>query len=312
MKRMSLVIFLFSILAILAAWSVLDKVYISKAMTVHAPSIAENVKVLIIGDSHAQTALNPAFMSDAISLTFSNENYFFSYYKLKWALEKNNAIKAVILGFSYHNLSQEQERVIKERTFFLEHNFLLLDSCGRRIVKEKSTDLFSYFRLKYEFGMPLNFYNNDLLMINFASDKDEYREKIWGGYKNMSTANLTDEQKRKLVAEKNSKDFKLSPLMFEYLAKIISLCNENKITLYLLNTPIHELYFERYTKETVDNFIRAADSLKKENGAVYLDYQRYLQDDSFFYDGEHLNESGAEIFSHLIDSIIYAGARDAF
>ncbi|MDD3804198.1 MAG: hypothetical protein PHW02_07440 [bacterium] len=304
MKRLQVIIFSAAVMTVLFFWSLINTQLINKAMTVHSPEIKENVRVLIAGDSHTQTALNPGLMTNAASFTYSNENYFFTYYKLKWALEKNNTVKAVILGFSYHNLSREQERVIKDRTFFLEHNFLLLDSCGRRIVKEKSEDLFNYFRLKYEFGLPLNFYNNDLLMINFASNKKEYAVKIWGGYKNMTTANLTDEHKKKLAVEKNTKNLDSSLLMREYLEKISLMCEKRGITLYLVNTPMHDLYFERYTKKTIDDYLDIADSIKTADKAVYLDFRSYLAEDSFFYDGEHINESGAGIFSEMIDSIV--------
>ncbi|MGE3062075.1 MAG: hypothetical protein AB7T10_00345 [bacterium] len=311
MKRASLVIFIISVTAVLIAWSLLNRSLINKAMTIHAPEIGGNVKTLIMGDSHAQTALDPSLMKDAISLTYSNENYFFTYYKLKWALERGRNIENVIIGFSIHNLTDAQERVIKERTFFLEHGFLLLDDYGKNIVKKKSSDLYNYFKLKYEFGAPMNFYNNDLLLINFASDKEEFREKIWGGYKKMSSANMTEEQKQKLIKEKNTKDYISSPLMTEYLLKIVSLCEERKISLYLLNTPIHKLYFERYTEETVITFFKDIEFLKENVDFRYLDYQWFMQDDSFFYDGEHLNERGAEIFSRIIDSIVSGGEKSA-
>jgi len=251
-------------------------------------------------------------MKNCFSITFSGENYFFSYYKLKWALKKGKNIKNVILGFSYHNLTDMQENAIIKVPVFLENEFILLDNDGREIVKEESKDLYIYFNLKYIYGIPLNFYDNNHLMINFARDKDEYCIKIWGGYKNMMMTNITEEVIRKMKEEKNTRDYELSPLMIEYLGKIIALCEKNNVTLYLVLTPLNTFYFERYSERTVNNFLTIVDSLKKEDKIQYLDFQRFFEEDSFFYDGEHLNEKGALIFSHLLDSIILIGEEDAF
>jgi hypothetical protein len=285
---------------------------ISKSFESFSPEISDSIETLVIGDSHTQTALNPALMRGCISMSYSDENYFFTYYKLKWALEKEKNIKNVILGFSYHNLSINQENAIKERTFFLEHEFLLLDDYGKLIVKKKSNDLFTYFNMKYVYGLPLNFYNNDHLMINFASDKNEYRVKIWGGYKNMTTANINSEQKSKMIEEKNSRNYEVSDLMVEYLRKIIILCEERNVSLYLVNTPIHQLYYERYSEKTVKRFSSTADSLKTDGRIKYLDFQWFLTADSFYYDGEHLNEAGAEIFSKEMQFILDSEEKNAF
>lgn len=297
-------------IAVIAVWSAVNAKLITRAMTDEHPDLSQ-CETLITGDSHTQTAIDPQLMKNASSLSYSNENIFFTYYKIKWALENGKRIERVILGLSCHSLTDIQEDVIKNRTFFLEHNFLLLDSEGKNAVAGKSKDLLNYFTMKYRFGFPLNFYNNDLLLISFSADKEEFRKKIWGGYKKMETANLSEAEKQKMLSERGTRDYGESALMEEYLEKTIQLCFEKEVKLYLVNTPMNELFYERYSEKTKSSFLREAGLLTDDGRVFYLDMQRAVTEDSLFYDGEHLNETGARIFTPMIDSIIRDREKDA-
>jgi|GEM_PF-6890938 len=97
MKKISTAFFVFILLLIIIFWSLLNRRLISKSFESFSPEISDSIETLVIGDSHTQTALNPALMRGCISMSYSDENYFFTYYKLKWALEKEKNIKNVIL-----------------------------------------------------------------------------------------------------------------------------------------------------------------------------------------------------------------------
>jgi len=60
----------------------------------------DSLKTLILGDSHARTALNPEFIGSACSSAQKAEELEYSYYKLKRALETHEEIENLIITVS--------------------------------------------------------------------------------------------------------------------------------------------------------------------------------------------------------------------
>ena len=63
-----------------------------------------NLNVLILGDSHAGTSLNPDYFKNSKNISLNSESYIPSYLKLKLILQRCT-IDTVLLSFSPHNLS---------------------------------------------------------------------------------------------------------------------------------------------------------------------------------------------------------------
>lgn len=88
----------------------------------------------------------------------------------------------------------------------------------------------------------------------------------------------------------------------EDLLEYISLCKENNIRLIFFQVPEHIsclAYHKKY-----DDFNVYFQKITKESGISYLDYNNMhaypVNTDSLFFDSDHLNFRGAELFSHRL------------
>jgi len=178
-------------------------------------------------------------------------------------------------------------------------------------IEKKSPDLYSYYIAKYYFGIPLNIYKNNYILMNIPKFKNKYFEKIMGGYKEMTSANI-GKQMEKMISEKGKIDYAISPLLAEYTDKLAKLCREKGIIMYIVNTPIYSTFYERYSENLVSSYDSTVQSLLNRNeNLFYLDLRNFTQDTCLFYDGEHLNVDGAKLFSPFINDLV-RGVSDAF
>jgi len=91
-----------------------------------------------------------------------------------------------------------------------------------------------------------------------------------------------------------------------YIRRIIELCASNKLKLAFVYAPVpSKLIIEGET-----DFLTAIDSIAKENSIPFYNYSRAmnLKDDQHFFDQDHLNKAGVEMFNAELLSRI---ARDA-
>jgi len=66
----------------------------------------DDTNILIVGDSHPMSAVNPLYIEGSFNLTAQGENTFETYYRLKYYLEKENLdVQLVVLPFDLHTFS---------------------------------------------------------------------------------------------------------------------------------------------------------------------------------------------------------------
>lgn len=106
-------------------------------------------------------------------------------------------------------------------------------------------------------------------------------------------------------------DFRMDSINVEFLAKIITLCNENNIKLMLIKTPSYQAKWGVSYENDVQSIASA-------NDVLYVNFDTYsdmmgidwLNDSPD--EGRHLNVYGAEKFTHYLGNIIsdYYGITD--
>jgi len=270
------------------------------------------VTTLVVGDSHPMSSLNPSIIKGAINVSLDSENYFFTYYKIKHILSKNPQIRNLILGLSYHNISRSYEEIhlfsedkLKDA---LDTYYLLLDDDGKNIIRSYNSAFIENY-IKYDLGVPVKYYKNDLFIktvCNMKMNKGDYL--FLGNYYGSKNSNLNTEQ----ICNKIEKYFYIdgkyggtSKLMVNYLVKIIELCRNNGISIYLYNSPLHSLYKERIPLSSVNDYDALINSLKnKYSDVVYIDYSDIYLENKCFGDGDHVNSCGAEFASIGINNLL--------
>lgn len=86
----------------------------------------------------------------------------------------------------------------------------------------------------------------------------------------------------------------------QYFWGILSYCKFHNIKVILLSTPINEKLYSLYSKQALNGYNRFMEDNVKYFGIKWLDLSTEKMPDSCFYDGDHLNDAGAERLRYIL------------
>lgn len=255
--------------------------------------ISPNKNILVLGDSHTECSINDEVMPRVANFSESGSTYYYSFIKLKEIVRVNKQIDTLILSFHFGSLDKDNE---KEFLYNESYNFERLPKFIPFLNKD---DLLNYYDkiilIKSILNSPAQYFPfiiSKLKRGNFqigrmklgafsASDRNKLNEDI--------------QIRKSRGTLKLKKDF--SEVELKLLTQIKWFCNENKVCLILLNTPVYRA--EQYTdvsfyyKFKTDN----------ENDFQFLDLNQFNPGAEGFGDISHLNKSGALIFSNELNRV---------
>lgn len=261
--------------------------YFFNISRVNKKPVLTNTNILIAGDSRVMTAINPDSIPNSRNIAQNSESYFLTYHKLKFILPVNPQIKKIVIGFSYPSFSAYMDG-------------LYCDDIA-------TADIFSRF---YPLMLPKDFeplkvdeakyyqvYFKQMLLLPHLKHEQylgEFTKLPYG----LNKANLESVVKRHYF-NKEGKNIGISKVSPAYLDSIITLCNNNKIELTLINIPFQK----DYLKSVPPNFIEYYNTKKTEllgRGVRILDYSKMELDNNYFKDYNHLDLDGANYFTSQI------------
>ncbi|MCK9583808.1 MAG: hypothetical protein M0R69_02720 [Candidatus Cloacimonetes bacterium] len=302
-----------------------------------APQICPGApKTLILGDSHARTALNPEFIRSSCSSAQKAEELEYSYYKLKQALQTPNSLENIILAVSYFNFNGP----VDGEAEMMNRYHRLVDQ-GFYRDKQAHGEYSAAIRFRHLMDYKLPAYSPFGLLNDIIEAQTE--PMFRGGYE-LRRGSLIGQRRaldgaiQRHYYQGNSLR-KISSLRTAYFARIVELCHQKGVTLWVINTPLHQDYrsgvpiepvshYQKLMAQGEQNFLSQygqgllendQELLRKdqelaESGQellesvsadfIFLDYSTLNLPDSFFFDYDHLNGEGASFFSQLIDQLI--------
>ncbi|OMP31162.1 hypothetical protein [Mangrovimonas sp. DI 80] len=239
-------------------------------------------KGLFVGDSHVRCAIDDSYIDGYINMGLYAESYYFSFFKIKQLLDRNDNIEEVYLGYSYHSLSNYYDSYVSgeyskevSSTYF----FMLPLRGQLECLLWNLSEMPSYLRM----GI------NKECESYFKSGEYAFR----GGYVNNKIDMASEgEIAKRIKAQFYDKNVvrQFSKLNIDNLLKIIALCNERDIELTLVNMPLHRLYRKRIPAEYRIKFQELLD----ESNVCLIDLSALeMDDDCFIRDGDHLTRKGA-------------------
>ncbi len=265
-----------------------------------------NNKILIMGDSHLQCAINPNLIDATINICNSSEEPIITYSKLLYLVEKKNIKPQKILyGLSYHTFSDcgdnKHNNINEHQISRLNKNLYLLDN----------DTLLKYLDIsKFEVQAQGLLHKQNILKNSANYLEYLYQDKIFsfsflGGFydsnrNNLSDTSLTNALDIHYGIERN---VEISQQKSAILLSMLNWSKQHNIEIVFMNTPLHEKYRNSIPidfKNKVDSIIS---NLVKYNGMNYKDYTKYELPDSTYGDYDHLNKNGAEFFTLMIDNM---------
>jgi hypothetical protein len=249
---------------------------------------------LIFGHSHTECAFNDSLINKTLNLSNSGENMFYTYFKIKKIVE-NNKVKNVFVSFTnnYIEYSSDTVEIWKERYLDkwytkygaymnYEDVSILLKNNPRGLLNVQSITAKKY------------------LTFLIRNKKSIITDLTWGAFRYSKRAKLDSLLKTKPVQDKMT-SFRYSEYGLQYLDKIIKLCKENNVNVYLLRSPVHsswdrsnEVYFQKLVHGRYSQI-------------PFLDFCNYSLPTTYYGDRSHLNYKGARVFSVFFNDLLENG-----
>ena len=242
--------------------------------------IAQN-EVLIMGDSQMQRINPEYFTSPAYNFASSAEHYYFTYHKLRIITSfSDNKVKSVILGLSAHTFCP-----VYSRLFDIEYP-----------EGKKSLERYFYFIEGDKFI-------DDSDYLDLGNLKRVVLSRpYWGGLFSSENSNPgTEVIDKAYEMHYGGDDTDNGSNQIRYLAEIVSLCRENGIELYLVSTPYHPDYQRRVDEKY---FHILSETLRTLGDVNYINYMDTSINTDLMSDGNHLNTTGAAIYSRLLNEAV--------
>ena len=240
-------------------------------------------KVVILGDSHAELGINPKVISkNCINYSMSAEPLMFTYYKLK-KIQNVIGLDTLILGIGPHSFSSFNDRKFTDLRW---SNTMF--SRGYRLLIHQELDMPVDESLLYKTA-----FKRQALLPNPYNDQTEYL----GAYMPMNPEKLPRLSKLeidvtiKLHYHHNLEVLEVSNLQLAYFNRINNFCFEEGIKLVLMAPPVHVDYLTAIPEPFIVTYDSIINSYK--DSILVLDMLRLSIPDSFFADGDHVNELGA-------------------
>jgi hypothetical protein len=240
--------------------------------------ILKNSRVVFMGDSHMQAALNPEDWQGSINMAQSAEPYVLTYWKLKEFI-KFNKVDTVLLSLSYHNLSGFNDLKFSHPRWSAEifkRSYLMPEL---KTFNEIPIDYSSFYRMLWK------------QYCIFPKQNHIYYFGKFTPHKTSNFSWVTSTLKRHFSDNKKTHD--ISKVNVKYFNKTLALANSNNIELVVICPPINKVYMDGVPQKFITSFNDLV-SETKEKGVPVLNYTNLNLEDEYFKDGDHLNLKGSK------------------
>jgi hypothetical protein len=260
-------------------------------------------QILIAGDSHPMSAVNPQYLPGSFNLTSTGENIVETYYRLQYYLDEEQLdIKLVILPIDLHSFSSYRLDRFRSPDFW--RKYIDYVELGRF-----QGDVPKYVRLML-LG-EISFFNDvtntiDLMKIRAGVIEGNYA--LIKGFMARTESFIETPEKNELAKNRVNRHLN-NAIPFDgtaqvYLIRTLELLDEHKVDTILVRFPVtKEYYYYAQTRMDTPSFYQDLQELLQESSLEppILDYHDLFWDkEQYFADIDHLNVPGARIFTSIL------------
>ena len=258
----------------------------------HRPSLAGTM-ILIAGDSHPGTSINPDVMIGSRSVTRGAEPYIQTYHKLNALLRRPHDVQTVLLGFGHHNFAP------------------ITDLRYADPIASRSAFGAMYPIMERRDFEPLDVnedaYRISLLRWLLLVPRIDHHRRYMGGFMNMPAGSYRGHVEARgdleMIAERifyvDGQPGAVSSVATTYLAGIMDLLEELRVDLVLVDAPLHPEFLANVPEPFVDHYEGLA-AMARGRGVLVIDGGGYPLPESGFSDPFHLNYEGSIVFTNLL------------
>ena len=279
-------VFIFVIVVIVIIDLGLQKYLLFKDEDLKLP---KNYNTLILGHSHSAFAYNDKYINSTLNLSEPGEAFMFTYFKSKKIIENNPQIKRVYIEFTNNQLYKKDMDTWMWGDVQLQYRIkrygVILDKEALQLLYDKNASgLINAFSKSLFDNLIRFFYDNKDIVLHGGMGRYTKCEKV--------LKEILPNKKRKPLKD-------ISEYNIVYLQKIIKYCEDKQIQICLVRSPMHKNFDISFS----ENMFKAILHTKFKN-VEWLDNKNFQLSNQSFQDLEHLNSSGAKIYSQYFNNQI--------
>jgi len=273
---------------------------------------AAPVDLLILGDSHAKSGVDPRLLDGAFNFATLGGLYIHNYYLLRHLIEDEGLKpRAVLLPMDTHSLAWQRGR-IEERYYWARHfNYAeLIRTTGRA----------GYYARQWLDAGVFPYAGQGDLMVEWFLGRNErgLPYPMVDGFVMLPSA-WQDMSGNERIAQAETRcaflhdDYRvMNPVMMDYFERCLALCAERDIDIVLVRYPVtheaHKLITANVDLEELDAYY---EKLAAEYNAATVDlFEAFLDQPDYFADSDHLNPDGAEALTQRLIAAIRKGTTE--
>lgn len=248
-----------------------------------------NIETVVLGNSHPQCGINDEHLTRTKNLSRAGEPIYYVLPKLEHLLRYNQQLKRVILELSDKEFQAS-----------------LADWMWSPMVIEHCTKAYwAFWPMDYHFGLiqksGANYFNYLMAaqrkyLTAISQDSQPFFDfLLWGDYKPSNERMKKLEKNEANESTVENCDSLLLPDQdnVNALQQLIALCHQKKVELVFIRCPVHKSLHNCFEKD----YFRW---VSKELNLSVKDFRSLYLPDSCYRDPEHLNSTGATLFTQRL------------
>lgn len=250
---------------------------------------------VILGNSRPALAFNDSLITRVYNFSSIGEAYFYTYLKAEQIIKNNKHLKGIFLEYNLEDIGHKRDSWTWGRDFmqnnYVKYSYAMSFYNFKTLMLKNPKDWFAV-----HMGQAFVRQMKNILIL----DKGEL-QKYYGGYFFDNVSNMDSLLKEVSVSQKDHIK-NVAEFHQEQLRRILKLCRENGIKVYLIRSPLH------YSNGIQPDRNWMLSYLGPENKDLeYLDFNDYPADLEEYKDPSHLNDKGAIRFSRFFNQLIEDG-----
>lgn len=254
------------------------------------------IKVLFLGQSDMQFAIIPDRLNySAYNFAAASENFIETYYKLEHYIKDMPKLKIIVLPLNFQSFSSYRADILQWEYFkygYISNSDLrdLYKLKGVVMLREK---LLSFCPIVRGIEM-IDFMRN---IKKLFSNQNIEKTETYKGYLKYVGSDVTKDS----AIKRATRHFKGHDIFNEdfllYFEKILKLCGDNNIKVFILTLPVTDYYIEQ-SKQYVDKELFYNKALNNPQYGKYISkhldlLEIYANNHDLFLNSDHLNYKGA-------------------
>jgi hypothetical protein len=258
---------------------------------------SEEIEILYLGNSHIYYGINPELSKNkSFNCSHISQSLIYDLKLLRKYEGKLKNLKTVVIPIDY---------------------FSMYSSLESGIEKWRVKNYAIYYEIKdYQFSSNFEILNgklyDNLLRLTYYINKKKNSSitsnKLGFGITYNSSKGKNLEKSGISASKRHTKELEKNPNFLKNkkaINEVIKLSKEHNFSIIFVTCPAYKTYTERLNNEQLNNTINFIKGVVSKNKNTH--YYNFLNDSRFiskdFYDADHLNEIGAEKFTHIMDSL---------